>query len=76
MSAAPELLTECAAERLRTLLAQGCDTRAAAPALLAIDALVSYACQALAFAGGDISERAEAMALALSTTLAAPDAAA
>jgi hypothetical protein len=51
---APMLLANAAAAELAGLLERGCETRRAAPALLTVDALVTYACQALALSGADI----------------------
>jgi hypothetical protein len=48
------VLTDAAATELRGLLERGCDTRWAAPGLLTVDALVTYACELLAYCGGDI----------------------
>ncbi|HEY8312225.1 MAG TPA: hypothetical protein VIG47_16785 [Gemmatimonadaceae bacterium] len=54
MERAPSVLADAAATELRDLLQRGCDTRWAAPGLLAVDALVTFACEALAISGGDI----------------------
>lgn len=51
----PALLASVAATELRDLLERGCDTRHSAPALLTVDALVSYSCELLAATGADIS---------------------
>jgi len=48
------ILTAAAAGELRTLLERGCETRWAAPGLLTVDALVTYACELLALAGSNI----------------------
>ncbi|MEO6778089.1 MAG: hypothetical protein ABI194_01440 [Gemmatimonadaceae bacterium] len=48
------LLAAAAATELRELLDRGCDTRHSAPALLTIDALVTYSCELLAVTGRDI----------------------
>ena len=57
-SAAPVLVDAAAAE-LRILLARGCDTRWAAPGLLAVDALVTHACELIAIVGTDIDEETD-----------------
>ena len=49
------LLAGAAATELRELLDRGCDTRHSAPALLTVDALVSYSCELLAVTEADIS---------------------
>jgi hypothetical protein len=49
------LLTGAAAAELRGLLERGCEERWAAPGLLVVDALVTYACEIVAFSGGDIA---------------------
>jgi hypothetical protein len=48
------VLVEAAATELRGLLERGCEARWAAPGLLTVDALVTYACELLATGGGDI----------------------
>jgi hypothetical protein len=48
------ILTQAANTELRELLARGCDARWAAPGLLTVDALVTYACELLARSGTDI----------------------
>ena len=48
------ILANAAAAELRDLLERGCDTRWAAPGLLTVDALVTYACQLLTVTGADI----------------------
>lgn len=53
-SDAAALLANAAAHELRGLLDRGCDTRWAAPGLLTVDALVTYACELLASRDGDI----------------------
>jgi hypothetical protein len=45
---------EAAATELPGLLERGCEARWAAPGLLTVDALVTYACELLATGGGDI----------------------
>ncbi|HEY5088123.1 MAG TPA: hypothetical protein VII66_12260, partial [Gemmatimonadaceae bacterium] len=50
----PAILTAAAAAELRGLLERGCETRWAAPGLLTVDALVTYACELLACAGADV----------------------
>jgi len=48
------MLTSAAAAELRRLLERGCETRWAAPGLLTVDALVTYACQLLARTDAEI----------------------
>lgn len=50
---APAELGRLAVERTRRMLACGCNDRAAAPDLLLVDALVTYACEASAELDGD-----------------------
>ena len=50
----PALLTDAAARELGGLLERGCEQRWAAPGLLVVDALVTYACELVAFSGADI----------------------
>lgn len=57
----PAVLASWAARELRILLERGCDTRSAAPALLAVDALISYACELLAGTGADMKAGTEDM---------------
>ena len=57
----PSLLTDAASRELRGLLERGCEERWAAPGLLVVDALVTYACELTALSGGEI----EAGALAI-----------
>jgi len=53
-SDATTLLASAAAHELRGLLERGCETRWAAPGLLTVDALVTYACELLAWRPGDL----------------------
>jgi hypothetical protein len=69
LSDASRLLTDAAVAELRSLLARGCETRHAAPGLLTVDALVTYACEALAESGGDIQAGTASMVDALCNTL-------
>lgn len=57
-SDAAALMANAAAHELRGLLERGCETRWAAPGLLTVDALVTYACELLAFRDGDIDSGA------------------
>lgn len=50
-----------ASAALRDLISDGCETRASAPALLIIDALVTYACELAAEADADAAESASFM---------------
>lgn len=54
LTSGPLILADAAARELRSLLERGCETRWAAPGLLTVDALVTYACQLLAFTGADL----------------------
>jgi hypothetical protein len=69
LSDSPMLLTDAAVAELRSLLERGCDTRRAAPGLLTVDALVTYACELVALSGGDIDGQARAMLDAICGTL-------
>ena len=51
---ASALLADIAARELRELLDRGCEERWAAPGLLVVDALVTYACELIALSDGDI----------------------
>ncbi len=65
----PAILTGAATEELRRLLTRGCETRWAAPGLLTVDALVTYACELLALTGADIDSGAIASLGAIASTL-------
>jgi len=67
---APAVLAGAAATELRGLLERGCDARWAAPGLLTVDALVTYACQMLAYCGADIDAGAVGVLNSISLTLA------
>jgi hypothetical protein len=54
VTGAPALLSDAAARELRGLLERGCEERWAAPGLLVVDALITYACELIALSGGDI----------------------
>ncbi len=60
-SAGGETLADAAAEALRNLLTSGCETRASAPDLLVVDALVTYACEVAAECGPDVGASADAV---------------
>ncbi|MEO7216696.1 MAG: hypothetical protein ABI026_00710 [Gemmatimonadaceae bacterium] len=64
-----EVVGEAAVAELGSLLQRGCDTRRAAPSLLTVDALVTYACELLAVNGDDIGAGATALLNALCNTL-------
>lgn len=49
-----DIALRAAVNELRVLIERGCDTRGAAPGLLAVDALVTQACELAARAGEDI----------------------
>jgi hypothetical protein len=48
------VMADAAAHELEGLLERGCETRWAAPGLLTVDALVTYACELVALSGEDI----------------------
>lgn len=76
---APRALTAAAAERLEPLAAEGCSARASAIELLAVDTLVTLACESLSDACGsttEIEERATAMIRAIAATMPELDGAA
>lgn len=73
MERAPTVLADAAAAELRGLLERGCDTRWAAPGLLAVDALVTFACEALALSGADISAGAADILQRVASTLPSSD---
>ena len=73
---APEILGGAAVAELDLLLQRGCDSRRSAPALLTVDALVTYACELLALVGTDIDARTSALLDAICSTLPNPEAAA
>jgi hypothetical protein len=54
LSAGAQLIADAATDELKQLLERGCDTRRAAPTLLAVDALVTYACEVAAASGVDL----------------------
>lgn len=60
------VMTDAAARELSGLLERGCDTRWAAPGLLTVDALVTYACELAALSG----ENVESAALTIADTVA------
>lgn len=63
------VLTGAAVAELRVLLERGCETRRAAPGLLTVDALVTYACELLAINGADIDAGTKAILDAVAGTL-------
>lgn len=76
---APRALTEAAVARLEPLAADGCTARESATDLLAVDALVTLACEALADAytsADDMAVGATAMIRAIAATLPELDGAA
>lgn len=58
-SAGGDALAVAAATALRNLVINGCETRAAAPDLLVIDALVTYACEIAASNAADVEASAD-----------------
>lgn len=73
LPSAAELLGEAAVAELGLLLQRGCDTRRSAPALLTVDALMTYACELLALSGGDIGAGTSALLDAICSTLPNPE---
>lgn len=69
LASGPTVLTGAAVAELRALLERGCETRRAAPGLLTVDALVTYACQLLALTGADIDAGTTAVLDAIAATL-------
>ncbi len=69
---AASLLTDAASWELRGLLERGCEERWAAPGLLVVDALVTYACELVALSGGDMDAGSVAILNSVVATLA-PD---
>lgn len=61
MTDGAETFSAAAAAGLRDLLLEGCEERASAAKLLVIDALATYACEALAYSTDDIARCAESM---------------
>lgn len=66
-----EVLGEVAAEKLRALLADGCEGRSAAPELLCVDALVTYACELSAVASDDVRDAANGLLRRVTSVLQA-----
>lgn len=76
---APGALLKAAVARLEPLAAEGCSARATAIELLAVDTLVTLACESLAdscTSGARIEERATAMIRAIAATMPELDGAA
>jgi len=76
---APRALIAAAVTQLEPLATDGCTARESAADLLAVDALVTLACEALADAStsvDDIADRATVMIRAIAATLPALDGAA
>lgn len=76
---APSVLLNAAVKRLAPLAADGCVARASAIDLLAVDALVTLACEALANVGADVRsivDGAAAMIRPLAATMPELDGAA
>lgn len=69
LSNGPAILTAAAAGELRKLLDSGCDSRSAAPGLLTVDALVTYACELLAYSGENIDAGSLEILNAIAQTL-------
>jgi hypothetical protein len=66
---ASALLADAAARELRGLLERGCEERWAAPGLLVVDALITYACELVALSGGDIEAGTAAILNTIAATL-------
>lgn len=66
---APQVLGDAAVAELTVLLEKGCETRRSAPALLTVDALVTYACELIALSGGDIDAGTMSLLNAICSTL-------
>ena len=60
-SSGSAVMMDAAVTELKVLLARGCETRWAAPGLLAVDALVTHACELVARAGDDVDAGCEQM---------------
>lgn len=60
------VMADAAARELSGLLERGCETRWAAPGLLTVDALVTYACELATLSG----EEVDVTALAIADTVA------
>ncbi len=71
---APQVLVDAAARELRSLFERGCDQRWAAPGVLVVDALVTYACQLVAVSGADIDASMRSLLNTLTKTLPPEDA--
>lgn len=69
----PALLADAAAAELRGLLERGCETRLAAPGLLTVDALVTYACELIASSGADIDSGTSMILNTITQTLPQQD---
>lgn len=63
------LLTDTAAREMSGLLERGCEQRWAAPGLLVVDALVTYACGLVALSSADIDADTNAILSAIVKTL-------
>lgn len=66
---ASALVTDAAARELRGLLERGCEQRWAAPGLLVVDALVTYACELASFSGSDIESSTAVILNTIAATL-------
>ena len=73
VSAGSGIFADAAADELRGLLTRGCETRWAAPGLLTVDALATYACELLAFSGADIGTGTIEILSVIARTLSQPD---
>lgn len=72
LASGADVLGGAAVAALDQLLQQGCETRNSAPALLTVDALVTYACELLAVSGADIDAGTSALLGAICSTLPQP----
>ncbi|HWG35401.1 MAG TPA: hypothetical protein VN650_14625 [Gemmatimonadaceae bacterium] len=73
---APSVFTDAASRELRGLLERGCEERWAAPGLLVVDALVTYACELVALSGGDMDAGSVAILNSVVATLPSDESAA
>ena len=74
VSDASAFVANAAAHELRGLLERGCETRWAAPGLLTVDALVTYACELLALRQTDLESGAIEVVEMIARTLPNPEA--
>jgi hypothetical protein len=73
MSEGAEMFSAAATASLRDLLLEGCDVRASATKLLVVDALATYACEAMAYAPDAVTTRAASMMRDIASVLPEDD---